>query len=631
MKTDKNLKEFIEQLKNTSPEIPADLVKSLIDSGKPSPFVAKRSFQPRRIKQFFNPLKILIMIAPIVIITATFLFFNSNTDESLVGEDLKAETGLVTDTNNLREKVNKEPANVIELKQQSLKKSLPAAISQRIPAEIAKPIEKDTAFSGIILDLSKEELQRLGFMFDEEGYYYLNKLPDGSMVNFWSFQMQLDKQVVQSGSNFFGLTITGRGGSAGFASGGLVNKANKSKLNEFDFYPVLTTDLNGEDLYPIEQIKAKVYFEFELMNDTLVPVLFSPSKFGGYQTGDKLIWFKVSEQFFDLIKNGQSEQSRLIYTQVKALNKGHLPSNRVDYHFPDLLSLGNAIRVKPDVLKCMGINYTSTAIEINARAIEYWFKMDLNIVDGGTSVSWGMTRVNPIRSEADTLLPTSESIVLLGISNFGDIKMVDMPTRFYRQLNRKNLTFQQYLNLCIPVMMDSSGFEETGKEVIFWIYPNERFFNCLPPEIAGPMKKEFDYHVYESYVITESMPIFQVGTTKSRANPKDSIMPSVEPVPCVYYTNLCETLSGLDYVNLYPNPATDKLNIDLLLQSAKRIQFRVFDLGGRVISEKEAPKDFPAGGQYKHQLDISKLQGGLYLLVMTDAEGARLTRRFIKN
>jgi len=110
-----------------------------------------------------------------------------------------------------------------------------------------------------------------------------------------------------------------------------------------------------------------------------------------------------------------------------------------------------------------------------------------------------------------------------------------------------------------------------------------------------------------------------------------SVKEDNEPVPCVYFTNLCESLPGLDYINLYPNPATDKLNVDLVLQKAKEIQFRIYDLAGRMISDERAPTTYPESGQFKHQLDISTLQPGLYLLIMTDDEGAKLTRRFVKN
>jgi hypothetical protein len=119
-----------------------------------------------------------------------------------------------------------------------------------------------------------------------------------------------------------------------------------------------------------------------------------------------------------------------------------------------------------------------------------------------------------------------------------------------------------------------------------------------------------------------------IGATESK---RESANEAIEPVPCVYFSNLCESLPGLDFVNLYPNPATDKLNVDLVLQKAKKIQFRVFDLGGRMISDEGSPEIYPEGGQFKYQLDISTLQTGLYLLVMTDEEGAKLTKRFVKN
>lgn len=568
------------------------------------------------------------MIAPIVIIPAALLLLNTTTGKMQVREKSIIVKDQISSSFKKEENANYEVPKGIKPKQPGRVITLPAGESSGIPAAMAKPIEKDTVFKGIILDLSKEELSRLGFVFDEEGYYYLNKLPDGSKLNFWSHQSKTT--TTGSGSNGIIYTQTG-GGSYGFATGGYINKANRSKLNELDFYPVLTTNLNGEDLYPIDQIKTRVYSDFELMNDTLVPVFFSQTRLGGYETQDKLIWFKVSDYFFDLLKTRQSELSRSIYHQVKTLLHGQMTADRVNYHFPSSLSLDNAIRLSPEVLKCMGINYSATSIDINIRAIEYWFKISLIIINGGTSMSGKTTRVNPIKAPSDTLLPTTESIILLGISNFGNMEIVDMPTRVYRQLNKKDLTFQQYLNLCIPVMIDSAGSDQNGKETVFWIYPNERFFNCLPPDIAGPMKKEFDYHVHESVVIINVMPTYQGGATKSKVNPKDSLTPSPEAVPCVYFTNLCESLPGLDYVSLYPNPATDKINIDLVLQSAKKIQFRVFDLGGKVIGDAGSQEDYQQGGQFRYQLDISRLLAGMYLLVMTDDEGARLTRRFVKN
>ena len=129
----------------------------------------------------------------------------------------------------------------------------------------------------------------------------------------------------------------------------------------------------------------------------------------------------------------------------------------------------------------------------------------------------------------------------------------------------------------------------------------------------------------------ESLKISNESASKVVSLKKDAITVKAETVPCAYFKDLCESLPGLDYVNLYPNPVSDKLHVDLVLQRAKKISFRVFDIGGRMLVNDSSPEDYQNGGQFKHQVDVSKLQSGLYLLVMTDEEGAKLTRRFVKN
>ncbi len=81
MKTNKDLAELFEQARQATPEAPASKILSLVDQGKTSPLAANRSLRPRRIRQFFNPLKILIMITPIVIITSALLIWNPSIKE----------------------------------------------------------------------------------------------------------------------------------------------------------------------------------------------------------------------------------------------------------------------------------------------------------------------------------------------------------------------------------------------------------------------------------------------------------------------------------------------------------------------------------------------------------------------
>jgi hypothetical protein len=478
----------------------------------------------------------------------------------------------------------------------------------------------DTVFDGVILDLSKEELILLGFRFDEEGYYYLNKLPGGSNLNMWSRQ-------------------TSQGGSFGFGSGGFVNQSNKSEQHEFDFYPVIITNLKGEQMNPIDLVRAKAQESFERMNDTLVPIRFSRSRLGGYDLQDQLVWFKVSKDFFSKLSGIQADRSREIYCAARELNKTGDTTNRVIYNYSGVVDLEKIIRIKPEYLKCMGFSISEDRIEYNFNqpGINWNFWMDdYGIGSGGLSVL----------SPATKLRVMGEFIFIYAVTDFwGSYKAVYCPLP---DTAASTIKWEENINLYLPIIIDDDHIPEMAREAIIWIYPNEQFFKCLPPEIGEPMRREFNYQ--KKRLDPDFVP--QMGGSiriKGGGLQKDSIDPGVsaglpdqekakagavedtETIPCVYFSKLCESLSGLDHVNLYPNPVTDQLHVDLVLQKAKQIRFRVFDLGGRLISDEGAPENYPAGGRYTHQTDVSKLQNGFYLMVMTDEEGAKVSRRFIKN
>ncbi|MDD4646280.1 MAG: T9SS type A sorting domain-containing protein, partial [Bacteroidales bacterium] len=431
MKTDKNLKEFIEYLKNTSPEIPADTVKSLIDSGKSSPFVAKRSFQPRRIKKMFNPLKNLIMIAPIVILTSVLLTLNQESQEisgnpndkvQFVIPQIKIEN--ITDKKEALSKDSTHSNQIYQVRESSLRKV------QETPDVCDTAREPDN-----ILGLSSDVFRCLGFTFNQGGFSYIFRFHwDWIKFNF--------------------------GGP------------------------------EKEGVFPATGLENQI--------DSMAPVVY--------------------------LLSGPSSQK---------------------------------------------------------------------------------------------LLPNNSSPgILFGISPLDG--MVD------------GTPLNAVIDLCLPIRIVDSTLPKKIQEYIFWVYPNERFFQCLPSETSNSLRQEFNYQkqrlspgnsqrlrAIDDTTVgirnTDTRNLNASIITDTVVQKWDSSKIEATQVPCVYYTNLCETLSGLDYVNLYPNPATDKLNVDLVLQKAKKIQFRVFDLGGRLISDEGSPENYPEGGQFKYQLDISKLQPGLYL------------------
>ena len=65
-----DLSELFEQGRKAAPEAPVGKILSLVEKGKTSPLAAHHSLRPRRIKQLFNPLKLIVMISPVVILTS---------------------------------------------------------------------------------------------------------------------------------------------------------------------------------------------------------------------------------------------------------------------------------------------------------------------------------------------------------------------------------------------------------------------------------------------------------------------------------------------------------------------------------------------------------------------------------
>jgi hypothetical protein len=388
------------------------------------------------------------------------------------------------------------------------------------------------------------------------------------------------------------------------------------------------------------------------MNDTLVPVLFSRSKLGGHETEDKLVWFKVSDQFFNLLHTEQSEKARRIYTISKGLSHNSIPTNRVVFDYNDYFTQPFTVKLKPQALDCFGIVMSKDRVDYMFN--DYGIKMEWWVDTSGIGVNnYAVSGPdsNKIIFETDGGIPliiNDGTLSADGKNQKGKCPMIFAISRKYKGNSVGLEYYLSDLDLMVPVQIDDPEASDFLKELIIWIYPNERFFNCLPNDVAEQMRKEFNYQAKKldpNFIPQLGGSIGIGGRDQSRDTirmggsigigggelKKGSVNENIEPVPCVYFTNLCESIPGLDYVNLFPNPATDKLNIDLVLQKAKKIHFRVFDLGGRVISDEGAPENYPEGGQFKHTLDISKLQNGFYLLVMADEEGARVTRRFVKN
>ena len=87
------------------------------------------------------------------------------------------------------------------------------------------------------------------------------------------------------------------------------------------------------------------------------------------------------------------------------------------------------------------------------------------------------------------------------------------------------------------------------------------------------------------------------------------------------------TANNFDISNLelYPNPSSDILNVELPMNHAME-SYSVVDSSGRKIMDGV----FSGSGQY-HQINLSGLPNGLYIIKIVDNVGVETTRKIIKN
>lgn len=83
--------------------------------------------------------------------------------------------------------------------------------------------------------------------------------------------------------------------------------------------------------------------------------------------------------------------------------------------------------------------------------------------------------------------------------------------------------------------------------------------------------------------------------------------------------------SPLQSFNVYPNPATDKLNIVFESKTDEPVKIRMINLTGSVITEKAIES---SAGNYHAALDVKDLQKGMYFLQL-ESQSSKLVKKVI--
>ncbi len=93
-----------------------------------------------------------------------------------------------------------------------------------------------------------------------------------------------------------------------------------------------------------------------------------------------------------------------------------------------------------------------------------------------------------------------------------------------------------------------------------------------------------------------------------------------------YYTILgIDNQSGISDITLYPNPSSNNIYIDLTSEEAGDIQFRIFDMTGKLIQQETVSHN---GGSLHYQTSVNDLAKGIYIMRIQTNKGESI-RKFI--
>lgn len=104
---------------------------------------------------------------------------------------------------------------------------------------------------------------------------------------------------------------------------------------------------------------------------------------------------------------------------------------------------------------------------------------------------------------------------------------------------------------------------------------------------------------------------------------------SFEGTPSLKATDECKHekyATNLNVLNIYPNPAKNRINIDFEVPSDDKVEFELLDLSGKLIYKTST---VPSEGLNKHGIDITQFPSASYLLKIVQGENSTI-KQFIK-
>ncbi|MGF7140735.1 T9SS type A sorting domain-containing protein [Roseimarinus sediminis] len=438
-----------------------------------------------------------------------------------------------------------------------------------------------------MLIADKELLKKLGFQFikyntvqngqDDErtmhSLFYQNKTENGVLTSlFHEISMEEEKEVGTRTSSLNNSYTTDR--------------VSTTRNN---YYPVIQSFYFGENISDIIDID----YDLEMANDTLFPV-FVPEGILNRDPNNTILWFTVTEEFVSLLPAEVQKQASHI-NHFRTIKQQYPEFNLIDYTQPTLIDSSKFINLSWKELKQLGfeITYDSTLFEdidgyVNAKLLRF-FQRDTNSVREIEFSSSGrvITSFPPDYKKQE--IPTNKLSFVTHIS--GDF-----------QYNFTDGSIHQVENL-VPVIIKKDSLPDVlNKDLIFWYQPSDYLFQNLPAAISKKLQAEYNY------IMTEN---------KSKL---------VKP-ECNYFEE-CRNTLRVNNFKVFPNPAANAATVTFDLPFSIDGRITLIDLAGRERMILQSQTQL-AAGHHRFDLNLDKVQEGIYLIALYSESGIQVKRLII--
>jgi hypothetical protein len=161
-------------------------------------------------------------------------------------------------------------------------------------------------------------------------------------------------------------------------------------------------------------------------------------------------------------------------------------------------------------------------------------------------------------------------------------------------------------------------------------------------ELKWEASTDRDHAYFEVEKSADRITFNSIGRVTGNSNPYTLIDPSpfvgnnfyrikaVDNAGKAEYSTVINVLynPSLHFLQTYPNPANDVLNVRLKMSATERIQLQVADLSGRIVSSKEVVAD---NNLKTYQINTETLVANMYVLKITNSKGEIIgIQKFVK-